>query len=399
MVVTASEQAGIALYYMEQRSLSALIARYINDELSEEEVTRLWDTLHSDEARAEWEEAVTALLQEKAAHGLPDPERMEKVWKAIKPSAKVIPGYRKWLWTAAAALVGAMATGIYFLQPEGEKTGKQAVVVPHHHVKPGTDKAVLTLADGTQVTLDSSGNGALAMQGNIQVIQHSNGEISYTGNGAPGKEMQYNNLTIPRGGQFRLTLSDGTKVWLNAASGIRYPAAFTGRDRVVELTGEAYFEVAQMPSKPFKVILNNMEVQVLGTSFNIMAYGDEAVTKTTLLDGAVKIRAGGQEMKLLPGQQAQLQQSGEITVNENVDVDEIVAWKNGYFQFNHEKTAGVMRQIARWYDVDISYRGNIPDREFGGKLARSSSIDEVIRVLELSKIHVKIENKKIIVMP
>jgi ferric-dicitrate binding protein FerR (iron transport regulator) len=188
-------------------------------------------------------------------------------------------------------------------------------------------------------------------------------------------------------------------VWLNAASGIRYPAAFTGRDRVVELTGEAYFEVAQMPSKPFKVILNNMEVQVLGTSFNIMAYGDEAVTKTTLLDGAVKIRAGGQEMKLLPGQQAQLQQSGEITVNENVDVDEIVAWKNGYFQFNHEKTAGVMRQIARWYDVDISYRGNIPDREFGGKLARSSSIDEVIRVLELSKIHVKIENKKIIVMP
>jgi ferric-dicitrate binding protein FerR (iron transport regulator) len=384
---------------MEQTPLSALIARYINDELSEEEVTQLWESLDTDEARAQWEEAVAALLQEKKAHGLSDPVRMERVWKAIRPATREAPAYRRWLWAAAAALLGAMATSIYFFQQDGGKTTGQVAAVPHHQVKPGTDKAVLTLADGTQVTLDSTGNGALAMQGNIQVVQHSNGEITYTGSGAPGHEIQYNNLTIPRGGQFRITLSDGTKVWLNAASGIRYPAAFTGRDRVVELTGEAYFEVAQLPSKPFKVVVNNMEVQVLGTSFNIMAYGDEAVTKTTLLEGAVKIRAGSREMKLLPGQQAQLQQSGEITINDNVDVEEIVAWKNGYFQFNHEKTTGVMRQIARWYDVDISYHGNIPDREFGGKIARSSSIDEVIKVLELSRIHVKIENKKIIVMP
>ncbi|CAL1516435.1 FecR domain-containing protein [Chitinophaga sp. MM2321] len=394
---------------MESKSLSALIARYLNEDLSEEEAAQLWASLEKEGDKEQWDTAISALLLNKAAHGLSDPERMKQVLRSVLeeknaqlPLKPVGGAYRRWTrWAAAAVILAAIVTGATFLFSKKTAAPLSDIpVAPQHDVKPGSNKAVLTLADGSKIALGNTGNGALAQQGNVQVIQPDSGQLAYNAAGTgTAQAMQYNILTIPRGGQFRLTLPDGTNVWLNAASSIRYPTAFTGNDRSVQLTGEAYFEVAKIANKPFRVLVNDMEVQVLGTHFNVMAYTDESAIKTTLLEGAVNVNTASGQTKLSPGQQARLKSSGGMTVVSNVDVDEIVAWKNGYFQFNHERLTGVMRQIARWYDVDVSYEGNVPAREFGGKISRNSSIEDVLKILELTKVHFRIEKKKIIVIP
>lgn len=386
---------------MEPTPLSTLIARYLNEELSEEETAQLWETLREGHGRDAWEEALLALLQDKTKHGQANPERMEQVYASIRPAETPVAPVsrrRRWLYPAAAAAVVAViiaTAALWRLRPQQPLAGHTQD--PAHQVIPGGNKAVLTLADGSTITLDSAANGALARQGNVQV---RNGQLAYKAGGShTSGAVEYNMLAIPRGGQFRVTLPDGTNVWINAASSLRYPTTFHGADRTVELTGEAYFEVAKMPEKPFRVKVRNMDVQVLGTHFNVMAYTEEATVQTTLLEGAVKVHTAGGGTALRPGQQLRLDQAGQVAVIDNVDLDEIVAWKNGYFRFNHEKLPGVMRQIARWYDVDIAYEGNIPDREFGGKISRSSSIEEVLKILELSKVHFRIEKKKIIVIP
>ncbi|MBC9930933.1 FecR family protein [Chitinophaga qingshengii] len=389
---------------MESTPLSTLIRRYLNEELSEEETRRLWETLREGEGQEQWEEALLSLLQDKQLHGHADPARMEQVYASIRPAGTpVVPmGRHRWLIpaVAAVALTIIITSAVFWLSGRRQQPLAKHTPVPAHEVMPGSNKATLTLADGSTITLDSAGNGALAQQGNVQVVQVDSGQLAYKASGShTGGALQYNTLAIPRGGQFRVTLPDGTKVWINAASTLRYPTAFSGRDRTVQLTGEAYFEVAPMPNKPFHVKLNNMDIQVLGTHFNVMAYTEEATIRTTLLEGAVKIDAAGAQTPLRPGQQLRLDATGQLAVVNNVDVDEIVAWKNGYFQFNHEKLPGVMRQIARWYDVEVAYEGHVPDREFGGKISRNSSIEEVLKILELSKIHVRLEKKKIIVIP
>ncbi|QJB35155.1 FecR domain-containing protein [Chitinophaga oryzae] len=388
---------------MEPTPLSTLIARYLNEELSEEETAQLWETLRQGQGQDAWEEALLALLQDKTRHGQADAERMEQIYASIRPAdtpEAPIARRRRWLYPAAAAVLALIiATAAFWrFRPSPPLAGH--TTAPLHQVMPGGNKAVLILADGSTITLDSTANGMLAQQGSVQVVQVGNGLLAYKagGNHTAGA-VQYNKLAIPRGGQFRVTLPDGTNVWINAASTLRYPTTFPGADRTVELTGEAYFEVAKMPEKPFHVKAGNMDVLVLGTHFNVMAYTEEAAVHATLLEGAVKIHTAGGGTALRPGQQVRMDQAGQVSVVNNVDVDEIVAWKNGYFQFNHEKLPGVMRQIARWYDVDIAYEGNIPDREFGGKISRNSSIEEVLKILELSKIHFRIEKKKIIVIP
>jgi transmembrane sensor len=181
----------------------------------------------------------------------------------------------------------------------------------------------------------------------------NNGQVAYKVIGGKQSDVLFNTLTTPRGGQFRLALPDGSEVWLNAASSIKYPTAFTGKDRKVEITGEAYFEIAHDASKPFKVRVNGMEVNVLGTHFNINAYHDEAFVNTTLLQGKVSLTKAGAVALLRPGQQARVDNTRSISVLNNVDVDQVVAWKNGYFSFEKADLQTVMRQIARWYDVDI----------------------------------------------
>jgi ferric-dicitrate binding protein FerR (iron transport regulator) len=392
------------LHVMDQKTFSALLERFLSEDLSQEEAALLLDSLQNDEMRQQWETALTALLNNKTVHGLSDPARMEAVRQSIMAgkSAKKSPLFKRLLpYVAAAALIAFAVTGlIYFLQPAAPSHIQAVNEKLPHQVLPGGNKAVLTLADGTQITLDSTGNGAIASQGNVQVVKLDSGQLAYNATkGEKGKEMSYNTLVTPRGGQFRITLPDGTKVWLNAASSLRFPTAFNGKERAVQLIGEAYFEVAKNEQMPFKVEVNKMAVQVLGTHFNVMAYPDEANIQTTLLEGAVKIAHGGKTVQLKPGQQAELNTTGNMSVNEDVDIEEVVAWKNGYFHFNHESLEGMMRQIGRWYDAEIVYEGNIPEREFGGKIERGSDISEVLKILELSKVHFRIEGKKITVTP
>ncbi|NML36901.1 FecR family protein [Chitinophaga sp. G-6-1-13] len=389
---------------MEPTPLSTLITRYLHEELSEEETAQLWETLREGHGQEAWNEALLALLQDKDKHGHANTERMEQIYASIRPvdTPVVSLARRRWMYPAAAAVILAvvLVTAAFWRSRGPQPPLADHPAAPVHEVMPGGNKAMLTLADGSTITLDSAGNGALAQQGNVQVVQVNNGQLAYQASGSHAAgAVQYNTLAIPRGGQFRVTLPDGTNVWINAASTLRYPTAFSGTDRTVELTGEAYFEVAKMPEKPFHVKVRNMDVQVLGTHFNVMAYTEETSVQTTLLEGAVKVHTAGAETALRPGQQLRMEQTGQLSVVNHADLDEIIAWKNGYFQFNHEKLPGVMRQIARWYDVDIAYEGNIPDREFGGKISRNSSIEEVLRILELSKIHFRIEKKKIIVIP
>lgn len=388
---------------MDHQTFSNLLKRYLNEELSQEEASRLLDSLDDASMRREWERAVGELLRDKSAHGQSDPARMEAVRQRIMagsanpvPQRTVLRRLRPVL--AAAAVLTAIALSIYLMRPSATPPSVAAVEEAPLQVVPGGNKAVLYLAGGKAITLDTVDNGAIASQGAVKVIKLDSGQLAYQGAGAQG-EVAYNTLATPRGGQFRIILPDGSSVWLNAASSLRFPTTFTGRERVVELSGEAYFEIAKNARMPFRVKVKNMTVQVLGTHFNVMAYDDESSILTTLLEGAVDVKQGSHTLKMQPGQQVSAHPAGNMRIQDGVDVDEVVAWKNGYFHFNRESLQGVMRQIGRWYDAEVLYEGDIPDREFGGKIARSSSVKDVLKILELSNVRYRIEGKKIIVTP
>jgi hypothetical protein len=273
-------------------------------------------------------------------------------------------------------------------------------------VAPGGDKAILILGDGSQVILDNTKNGTIGQQGNAKVLKIDAGKLAYNmqsgGKDIP-KVIPFNTVSTPRGGQFQIELPDGSTVWLNATSSLRFPTAFIkGKERKVELTGEAYFEVTKNETMPFKVIVNKMEVQVLGTHFNVMAYSNEHEIKTTLLEGSVKINSTVNKKSIVikPGQQASLDNTNsEINVSQNIDVDLVVAWKNGFTAFKSADISTIMRQVERWYDVDVNYQGVVPERTFTGKISRNANLSELLRLLEVSKIHFTIDGRKITVLP
>lgn len=277
---------------------------------------------------------------------------------------------------------------------------------------PGRNTATLVLADGTVVSLDSTGNGEITKQGNTAIVKTEDGNILYKTEGEKPSETLYNTMSTPRGGQYRLVLPDGTKVWLNAASSIRYPASFPTNERRVTVTGEVYFEVAAIynPAEkgtliPFTVQKDNMQVEVKGTHFNINAYDDEADVKVTLLEGRVNVSTVGavstekHEATLMPGDQARFGKTGGIAVADDVDLDEVMAWKNGLFNFSNADIQMIMRQIGRWYDLDVSYEGMIPEREFSGKITRNTQLSNVLKILEQSNIHFRMEQNRIVVTP
>lgn len=310
------------------------------------------------------------------------------------------------LAVAAAVIILFLSAGAYLLfnhtsqqDSVADKPAKQLIQdVP----PPNSSNAVLTLANGQQIILDSASNGSLAMQGNTNVVKLADGQIVY--NGKAAGEMQYNILTVPKGSRIaNITLADGSKVWLNSESSLKYPVAFAGNERKVEIIGEAYFEVTKVSSSvggamPFKVQKGEMQVTVLGTQFNVNAYDDEAAVKVTLLEGSVKIKKGNAASLLKPGQQARI--TSDIKTGDDVDMDEVMAWKNGKFQFGEAMDIpAIMRQIARWYDVDVEYRGVLTGH-IGGTISRNENASQVFKMLEMTgAVRVKIEGKKIIVMP
>ncbi|HMI63375.1 MAG TPA: FecR family protein, partial [Puia sp.] len=260
---------------------------------------------------------------------------------------------------------------------------------PPNKIKPGTQKAMLTLADGTVVALDSTANGKIAQQGATQVVKLASGQIRYQAANATDEEGKdaYNVMSTPMGGQYQLTLPDGSNVWLNAGSSITYPTAFPGNKREVKITGEVYFEVAKDKNKTFRVTTGDQEIEVLGTHFNINAYADEDHIKTSLLQGAVKVN----KVLLQPGQAFT---HGKV---EPTNVDQDIAWKNGVFNFNNQTLAQVMRQLARWYDLEIVYPQGIPKKEYGGEIGRNLTLDQVLKGLENSGIHFQLNGRRLIV--
>jgi transmembrane sensor len=304
---------------------------------------------------------------------------------------------------AAAVLLPLILGGVYLWSVRGSGTNNTLAGSLKdrfkNDVRPGGDKAILTLANGSSIVLDSSGKGLLARQGNASVVKTSNGQLSYVVDHAVEAPVSYNTISTPRGGQYEVVLPDGSKVWLNAASSLRFPTVFTGRERRVELTGEGYFEIAKDASRPFKVGVMSTEVEVLGTEFNIMAYGDEPSANTTLVSGSVKLKKADQAWTLRPGQQARLKTDGSVDLDEAADVDGATAWKNGRFEFNGN-IKGIMRQIARWYDVEVKYEGNVSDKAFGGAIFRTANVSEILKRFEMTgSIHFRIDGKTITVEP
>lgn len=319
-----------------------------------------------------------------------------------------------WQYAAAAAILFAVAFSAYLwvfrpdVQPIAQRTGPLG---QKNVILPGGEKAVLTLADGTHIVLDSTDAGMLTQQGNMKVVKLSNGQLSYqvSDDVSPSAEkgkVLFNTIATPRGGQYTIELADGSRVWLNAASSLKFPAAFNGDERNVELTGEGYFEIAHNAAKPFKVTVNNVAVKVLGTHFNIEAYSGGAVMKTTLLEGSVQVEASGQDKTIKPGEQAQISNktgsaNPSISVQQ-VNVEDIVAWKEGRFVFHNDNIQTVMNQLARWYDVTVSYEGNVTNEEFVGVISRSryENISGILTMLEKTRtVSFQIKGRHVTVMP
>lgn len=252
---------------------------------------------------------------------------------------------------------------------------------------------------GKTIVLDTARNGTIIQSSGADVIK-ANESVTFTGT-AQNNAIEIYTLTTPRARQQQLTLPDGTLVWLNAQSSVKFPSAFTGSTREVEITGEAYFEVAKDAAKPFIVHINESAIEVLGTHFNVMAYTNESALETTLLEGSVKFRKGINKMLLKPGQQSQLFPDSHIKMINDVNVELVTAWKNGMQSFNSADIKTIMRQVERWYDVDVDYKGNVSTRKFSGDIPRSANLSELLKLFVVNKIHFQIDaqNKKITVMP
>jgi hypothetical protein len=317
--------------------------------------------------------------------------------KYVLPKSRV---RRMWLRIAAAAsiLLIVSASSYYFLKKDQPP---QIVIQKVHEVLPGGNKAYLVLGNGKRVSLTDAKNGMIASEGNKIIQKTADGKIVYEdmhSNHNLNANL-YNTVETPRGGQYQIVLPDGSKVWLNSASSLKYPAVFIGSDRKVELTGEAYFEVAKDKAHPFIVKTGSHEVRVLGTHFNINAYPDESQVLTTLLEGAVQIKKNSEIATLKPGEQAAVQNEGSAIKISDADTEQAIAWKNGYFIFKDESVVSIMKQVSRWYDVDVEYSSDMRDRAFGGTISRYKEITELLNNMQDTKsLHYQIKGRKVIIM-
>jgi ferric-dicitrate binding protein FerR (iron transport regulator) len=301
-------------------------------------------------------------------------------------------------FAAAAVLAGTIAAGWWFMARR-DVPAKPQTAQAGHDVMPGRTRAQLQLGDGTTLNLDSMARNGLREKDGTR-IGSRNGQLVYDASSdADGGELIYNTLQTPPGGEYELVLPDGSRVWLNAASSLRFPTRFSGNDRTVELSGEAYFEIAPNAAQPFFVqAVHGPKVAVLGTSFNISAYSDDPSIQTTLMTGKVKvISPQGKSVTLRPSQQARIAGGGgDFTVME-ADTDKIIAWKTGTFEFEDDDLYTVMKQLARWYDVEVKYEGNLPDKHYTGSIRRQSTLSQALRILKTAGINFSIDGRRIIV--
>lgn len=293
-------------------------------------------------------------------------------------------------------LAGACALWIFFQQDHTSGRTVKTIAVKNE-IPPGGNRATLTLSDGSAITLDSASIGTIAQQGNVAISKSAAGTVQYNAKGS-GAALAMNTLRTPKGGQYKLVLPDGSKVWLNAASSITFPTQFASRERKVTITGEAYFEIAADAARPFYVTAKETDVKVLGTSFNINAYDDEPAIATTLLTGAVMVNVSTHSQRLQPGQQANTKR-GELLLKKNIDIDAVVAWKEGYFNFEDMRLEAVMRQLERWYDIEVAYDGAIHNIAFYGKLSKDLTLQETLEGMAKTGLHFRLEGRRLIVTP
>lgn len=387
---------------MEQSSIQFLLRKYVTGSLSGEEWEQLNTALH------ESEDTVKAAIAAEMEQHEPAPGFRERNYEALlhrittvdQPQMRpVVRNPRRWWRAAAAAVLLGCIAGAYLLWTNGtvQNDIQSLPVTAHNDAAPGKNGAVLMLSNGRQIVLDSLENGVVATEGDNSA-RLDNGQLVYeTGSGSdPGT--RYNTMQTPNGREFQVTLPDGSRVWLNAASAIRYPVPFQGNERKVEISGEVYFEVMPDPQRPFRVQIDDRaEIEVLGTRFNINAYKEEESLRATLLEGAVRFHGKTEQVVLKPGQQARL--SAKLEVVDNVKTDKIMAWRNGLFNFEGMRLDEVMRQLGRWYDMEIVYQGKVPEVEFYGDLDRHVSLAGVLKALESADIKFRIEGKRLIVLP
>lgn len=324
-------------------------------------------------------------------------EQIEK--KNYEPKVHRIFEKRLIWWAAAVAVVLLGVTVIYHVFHNEDSVERMvAFDMPNDIRAPQSSRAMISFSNGHHVYLDSTANGSLLVQDGVKVIKLADGQIAYQHvAGNIPKSVESNTLTNPNGSRvINMTLSDGSRIWLNAGSSLTFPIAFIGEDRRVSITGEAFFEVAPNPSKPFIVQKDAVSIRVLGTHFNVNSFNDDGGgLEITLLEGSVKVDNGKSTNMLKPGQQAQV--GNAVNVVKKVDVDAVVAWKNGYFHFENASLGNVMRQIARWYDLRVVYEGDIKPRAFVGEIQRDLGLSEVLTILEQNKIHFRIVEKTLFV--
>ncbi|ASZ12568.1 FecR domain-containing protein [Chitinophaga pendula] len=375
-----------------------LLQRYLNGECDREELAALFTYLNTAGSRRHLLNTVKQEFERamNEKHTVPEAigDRIEARLLRKISEKKVMPmdtfPYLNWV-AAAAVIIFISTVGIFLISRPPSITPKLAQQSVVTVGRPGGSKALLTLADGSVVTLDSTGNQVIA-QGDVKVQQH-NGQLLYQLATASSPVVSYNLLSVPRGGIFNIVLPDGSRVWINSSSSLRYPTAFPSGHRTVEIQGQAYFEIKPNPSQPFIVKVNNMEVQVLGTSFDVMAYADEPAVRTTLVEGAVKIKSGNNENQLLPGQAALVNNTTGILSIQTADLREATAWKAGFFNFENASLGGILKQLSRWYDVEVDYQ-SVPDgNRFGGYISRSLPLQEVLPMLETDRVKLKLEGK------
>ncbi|MBD0723774.1 hypothetical protein B6A10_01120 [Flavobacterium sp. L1I52] len=388
----------------QKKVFKELMEQFISGEITPEGKTMLLTMLDN----PKYSEELNTILQENYdSVEIPSisPELTKKfideLKKKMKTSSKTketpVVNMLNWKKIAiAASIIVAIGIGTFTLFQKEAPSTSVITSKEKNDKAPGKSGAILTLSDGSKIVLDSVGNGVLANQNNT-LVSKKNGKLVYKT--SKNAQLAYNTMTTPRARQYNLELSDGTKVWLNASSSIMFPTSFAPNERKVILTGEAYFEVAKDKKRPFRVVVNNMLVNVLGTHFNINAYDDETSVNTTLLEGSVLITEKTKKVLLKPGQQAQKQKSGVITINDNVNIEAVMGWKNGVFYFEKASLQTVLRQLSRWYNVDVVFEKDIPERIFEGEIQRNLQLSQVLKILEKNKVHFKIDGNILRVIP
>jgi len=385
---------------MNEQLATELLRKYNSGECSvaEQQLIESWYQELINTGELEWAEGEQESIQDTVEVRL-----LQNMTAAVYPAIPVRRlGINFTMWAAAAILV-ILTGAVVYLYNKRQATTPVAKVDASlkNDVAPGGNKAVLTLANGATIDLDDASNGLVAQQGNAKVLKPGDGQLMYSPQEENNDEaaVSFNTLATPRSGQYQLVLPDGSKVWLNAESSIRYPVAFTGNERKVQITGEAYFEVAHNSKMPFVVEKGNVRVEVLGTHFNVNAYDDESAIKTTLLEGKVKTSVNGQETILKPGEQVSVSHSSHLSQPIPVETEDVVAWKNGLFHFENAGIKKVMRQIARWYDVEVVYEGTTEKSDpMFVEISRNTRLSDVLKILEESGgVNFSIQGKKVIV--